>query len=199
MEQTDGETQQSDVPLGDQLRAIGYHLKRCAQDWGADVKKFGTPTQEIQREAGEALQEASRLIGLMVLEAGRILAVEPGHSRKHDHSALRSTSSAGFPRVWQLFLFLLPPSVRERVYEPAHEELKEDYIRARAICAGRCSRAWVAFCFTMRTGGLFAGSLWAVAGGTVRKVAFAAVALLFGEHAVTAVRAKIAEWWGRLL
>jgi len=177
-----------------QLHAIERDLHQFMQVWEAEVAKAGGPTPELQLAAA---QELKRVMLFMDSLADR--AIPPTQTGESDVPNPRLTSATGFPRVWQLFPFLLPPSVRERIYEPAHEELKEDYLRARAICAGRYSRAWVAFCFTIRTAGLFAGSLWAAVGGTARKVFIAAVALLFGEHAVAAVRAKVAEWWGRLL
>ena len=181
-------------PLMAQAKTLEHEMKRLLKDWEAEVAKYGSPTDGLAQSMCKSLKDVMSLMDTILA-----LPVSNADRGANDCKAPQWSSGSGFPRVWQLFPFLLPPSVRERIYEPAHEELKEDYLRARAICAGRYSRAWVAFCFTIRTAGLFAGSLWAAVGGTARKVFIAAVALLFGEHAVAAVRAKVAEWWGRLL
>jgi hypothetical protein len=127
--------------------------------------------------------------------ASKLLATGPTTAAATVHADL---PAAGFPRFWQLFPIILPRSVREKVYEPCHEELKEDYLKERARWTGKWTRRWVTLCFTVRTAGLVAQSLWAAAGGTARKLTLAAVALVLGERAVAVLREKIVEWLGRL-
>ena len=105
---------------------------------------------------------------------------------------------SGFPRFWNLFPVILPRSVRERIHDPAAEELKEDFIVARSKFRTKWARRWVTFAFTARTIALVWQSLWAVAGGAFRKFALGAAAVVFGPRAVEAAREWIAGWLGRL-
>jgi hypothetical protein len=66
-----------------------------------------------------------------------------------------------FPRIWLLIAFLLPGIVRTQTYDPAQEELKEDYLRARHLCSTLRERQWLTFCFTVRTAVLVVQSLCA--------------------------------------
>jgi hypothetical protein len=56
-----------------------------------------------------------------------------------------------FPRLWSLLPFALSRKTRERVYEPAHQELLEDYIRACSLKGGRGLKRWLIICFTIRS------------------------------------------------
>jgi hypothetical protein len=51
----------------------------------------------------------------------------------------------------QLFGYLLPHKARDRVFAPAYEEIKEDYLKT---CRLRTpwKRHWLTFCFVFRTG-----------------------------------------------
>lgn len=106
--------------------------------------------------------------------------------------------ASGFPRVWELFPIILPRAVRERIYEPAHEELKEDYLREKCRWNSRGARFWVNLSFTIRTGMLFLQSLWANAGGVGRKAIIGFIVFLFSERALKAVRGLYVELFGRL-
>jgi hypothetical protein len=124
-------------------------------------------------------------------------------------AALTSTPSTSqsqqgvFPWWWVLFPFILPRSVRERVYEPAFEELKEDYLKALPLWTGWLSRRWLTFCFSVRTAGLFGGSIWAAMwdaiGSRARKLIFGFIATVVGAQNADAIRQKLCEWFGRLL
>jgi len=72
-----------------------------------------------------------------------------------------------FPRAWALVPFILPRKVRLEVYEPACEELKEDYLEARRLARTKGARRWLAFAFTVRTIGLVLGSLHAAVGDRI--------------------------------
>jgi len=109
-----------------------------------------------------------------------------------------STPAPGFPRLWELFPIILPRSVRERIYEPYLEELKEDYLRERARWTGWYSRKWVTFAFTARTAGAFTNSAWAAIGGIGRRIAVGLVALLLGRSAVETIRELWFSWTGKL-
>jgi hypothetical protein len=70
----------------------------------------------------------------------------------------------GFPRVWSLAAFLLPQALRERVYEPAIQEMYEDYLLTRRAYRTKWSRRWLCLCFTIRTAVLWEQSLRAWGG-----------------------------------
>ncbi|MBP3957736.1 hypothetical protein J8F10_20995 [Gemmata sp. G18] len=98
-------------------------------------------------------------------------------------------------RWWNLFPFLLPRSVREKVYEPAHEELKEDYLLAHALREGWFSKRWLSFCFTVRTMILVNQSLWAALGSKFRKTALVLLVGIAGTQSSEAIRTWLARWF----
>jgi hypothetical protein len=107
--------------------------------------------------------------------------------------------SSSFPKIWELFPILLSRSVRTRVYEPAHEELKEDYIRERARWTGPIARRWVTFCFTARTACMVGQSLWACLGGKAKTAIVTGLGAIGLGRLIPALREKVFEWFGRLL
>jgi len=106
--------------------------------------------------------------------------------------------SPGFPRLWSLFPYLLPREVRERVYEPAHQELLEDYTLAYRKYRTKWSRRWLSFCFTVRTAMMWAESLRVMACSKGAKALRWLAYAVFGGQAIKAVRGIIFELFGRL-
>ena len=49
-----------------------------------------------------------------------------------------------------MFSFMLPRKAQREVFEPAYNDLLEDYVRARRF-RGRWARRWLAFAFTVRS------------------------------------------------
>lgn len=64
--------------------------------------------------------------------------------------ANQTTDDLSWPKVWHLFGFLLPHSIRDRVYGPAVQELLLDHLEARRY-RSTWARRWLCFCFLMRT------------------------------------------------
>jgi hypothetical protein len=60
------------------------------------------------------------------------------------------SSKISFPRMWDLFSYLLPRQTRERVFEPARQELLEDYLTSSSYRTP-WARRWLTLCFTFRT------------------------------------------------
>ena len=58
-----------------------------------------------------------------------------------------------FPQCWTLLGFLFSKKTRERIFEPAQQDLLAQYAKARQFKAKR-ERCWLMFCFTVRTVGL---------------------------------------------
>ena len=56
----------------------------------------------------------------------------------------------GWPKLWDLFSFLLPADVRETAYEPAKVDLLKDYVR-RLNYRGKWATRWIHFAFFVRT------------------------------------------------
>src|SRR6266545_2161218 len=55
------------------------------------------------------------------------------------------------PRFWRLFSYLLPRKTRERVFEPAYQELLEDYLTTHGKYRTKWAKRWLTFCYTFRT------------------------------------------------
>lgn len=96
--------------------------------------------------------------------------------------------SEGFPRIWSLFPFLLPHSVRERVYEPALNELLEDYLLLRGTRQASWDRRWLCFCFSVRTAVLVAQCLKAAGGDKAWRAARWVIAAIVGKRAAEWIR-----------
>lgn len=62
--------------------------------------------------------------------------------------------SRRFQRVWELFGFLLSKKTRERLYEPAYDDLLLQHAKAQDPKFGKWAVPWLNFCFTIRTIGL---------------------------------------------
>ena len=56
-----------------------------------------------------------------------------------------------FPRMWKLFSFILGERTRARVFEPAHEDMLEQYYLAKRSYRTKFARFWLAIAFTVRT------------------------------------------------
>ena len=62
-----------------------------------------------------------------------------------------TTRRSGFPRWWRLFSFGLPRRIRKRCFDPAYEELLEDYFEAKTKYRTKGARRWLTIAFTFRT------------------------------------------------
>ena len=54
-------------------------------------------------------------------------------------------------RFWRLFSYILPRSTRERVFEPAFQDLQADYLETRGKYRTAWAKRWLRFCFGVRT------------------------------------------------
>lgn len=72
-------------------------------------------------------------------------------------------------RLLELFQFVLPPKVQREVYEPAFNDLLEDFlIKARTYNTNWACR-WLKLCFVVRAGWMVVGSLWQMFGSVIGK------------------------------
>jgi hypothetical protein len=110
----------------------------------------------------------------------------------------QSLSQSRFPRMWQLFPFLLSREVRERVYEPSYQDLLEDYVRAQALRTTKMARWWLWACFSIRTIGLLAGSIGAATGVKFWRIAGIVMVFLFGREYSSRLYEAWVMWRGRL-
>jgi hypothetical protein len=60
------------------------------------------------------------------------------------------TRRTGFPRVWELFGFILDKQTRERVFEPHYNDMLAMYLEARRFRSKWAGR-WLKFSFMVRT------------------------------------------------
>jgi hypothetical protein len=116
---------------------------------------------------------ASISIGIVGVDFGRRIWTNDRNS---------SHINIDWPRLWELLGFALPKKTREKVYEPGHNELLEDFIRAKAYRT-KWARRWLALCFTFRTI-LLVTDCWRV------MMADKALSLL-----MKAVPQTIKRWW----
>jgi UDP-N-acetylmuramyl pentapeptide phosphotransferase/UDP-N-acetylglucosamine-1-phosphate transferase len=70
---------------------------------------------------------------------------------------------------WELFQFILPSKIRREVFEPAHNDLKEDYLTAKKYQSKWATR-WIAFCFICRTVYMVTECLWVAVGVKLEKL-----------------------------
>jgi hypothetical protein len=103
-----------------------------------------------------------------------------------------------FRRLWTLVSFAFSRDVRERIYEPAHQELLEDLIRAQAISSGKWAKRWLIICFTVRSFIMVAQSLGVSLGdkgsGILKKLFLA----VLGAEAVKSLRDFFFELFGKV-
>jgi hypothetical protein len=57
---------------------------------------------------------------------------------------------SGPPRFWKLFSYVFSHRIRSRIFEPALNEMIEDYLLARQDYRTQWARRWLNFCFTFR-------------------------------------------------
>jgi hypothetical protein len=70
-------------------------------------------------------------------------------------SLLRLIRCHDFPRLWNLSAYILDHKTREKIYQPAAEELIEDFLESRRKYRTPWARRWLTLCFTLRTLFLF--------------------------------------------
>jgi hypothetical protein len=104
-----------------------------------------------------------------------------------------TTGSAILNRTCRLLGYLMTPKHREQVYEPACEELVEDYIIARRQHTSKWSRRWLGLCYTIHAGTIFVQSLWSGLNDKVRRVIFWGGTTLFGIEAAKRLRWFLSE------
>ncbi len=79
---------------------------------------------------------------------------------------------ANFPRLWELFGFLLPKTTRDRVFEPAYNDLLAQHLKAREPRFDTPGQIrWLNFCFFVRSLCLVCGCYRCLIGGTVAAAA----------------------------
>jgi hypothetical protein len=122
-------------------------LQRIIDGLGFGRKYFNERTEEEQEfilAAADGLLSRGRS-----LEIHRVEHFVP-RQLLQNQAAPRTSSGSSFLSLWEFFPYLLPHRVRERVFEPAHQEMLEDYLLTKRI-RGRWARRWLSFCFTFRT------------------------------------------------
>jgi hypothetical protein len=95
-------------------------------------------------------------------ERRRVFPYAPRSSQNEDVTVTGPDPTSigpAFPRLWSLLAFLLPRKARAEAYEPAHQELLEDYLVARKLYRTKWARRWLTFCFMLRTVVMVAQSL----------------------------------------
>lgn len=172
----------------------------CEASRAVLLETFEAQLMAEHREFLERINQAHAKLWSLTGSVPEHCATQPTFADPRDSASTPSQPprppKEGFPRFWELFPIILPKSVRETVYEPCVEELKEDYLRERARWKGRFSRRWVTFCFTVRTVNLVFQSLWAATLSKTRKVLLGALTVIVGSQYAEAIRMRLAQWFG---
>jgi hypothetical protein len=100
-----------------------------------------------------------------------------------------------FPRIWWLLGFLLPRRVRQEVFEPAQEEMKEDYLRALRPLRTCGEARWLTMCFSFHTLVVVFQSAGAAIGDRGRRCLKLAVSAVLGAGAFRILRSFWQELW----
>lgn len=66
----------------------------------------------------------------------------------------RRPTRIDYSTTWNLLGFLFSHKMRNEIYAPVIEELKEDLLIARVKCRTRTQRRWIQLCFGLRTFGV---------------------------------------------
>jgi len=99
------------------------------------------------RDGRVLLALMSFFIGIVVLSVAYLTVSTAVEWLCDSVSALRR-----FPKLWELFRYLLPKRVQDAVWEPTFWELMEDYYSIVDRLEGRKWRTrWIVACFTLRT------------------------------------------------
>ena len=121
------------------------------------------PRRPLLAEWRRTANDVGVAVGLIVLRA--VLPTEPDSA---DGGRRYPSARSLFPRVWELFPFILGRKLRTEIYEPAHEELREDFVRAQ-LYTGAWAKRWLVFAFTVRTALLVLECLRVAAGERVMR------------------------------
>jgi hypothetical protein len=100
-----------------------------------------------------------------------------------------------FPRIWRLFGFLLPRKIRQEVFEPTPEEMKEDYLVALRPLLTRLEARWLIFCFSIRTLVIVCQSLRAALGDRGARSLRCAASGIFGAGAFRILQSLWQTMW----
>jgi hypothetical protein len=68
-----------------------------------------------------------------------------------DRESGSQRENEGLPRFLRLFSYILSHKVRDRIFEPAFQEILGDFLVAPGTYQTKWPRRWLNFCFTFRT------------------------------------------------
>jgi hypothetical protein len=80
----------------------------------------------------------------------------------------------------ELFSFILPRRTRLEIFEPAYNDLKGDFLKARRKFKTNGARRWLAFCFGLHVSFMVANCFWVMCSERVKKLILSFVFRKFG-------------------
>jgi hypothetical protein len=139
----------------------------------------GAPASDVvyTREASGGLVAGSSADVRMIIHEAH------EHTEQLREEVRRIIAAVRFARFLDLFSYLLPRKTRERVFEPAREELLEDYLTSYSHYRTLWARRWLTFCFTFRTA-------WMVA-DCIRVMLISPL----GRFLLLLIPAAVRRWW----
>jgi hypothetical protein len=151
--------------LGQSLRTLHANRKvvSSAAELMNEVERLANSSPDAEtRDLARALLHSSDLVAQIAgydSEGDREIQLkEFGSSQQNAVSRVTSlplirddTAPPGrLPRFWRLFSYILPKQTRVRVFEPAYNDMLEDYA-TRGKYRTKWAKRWLAFCFTWHT------------------------------------------------
>ncbi|MFN0131997.1 MAG: hypothetical protein ACKVW3_05635 [Phycisphaerales bacterium] len=124
----------------------------------ADVVSGVSDFSGILRVACGVLGVVCGVLGVRLIAANNFETERRILSALGKFRRVTAISVPHWPRLWKLMAFLLPKETRERVFDPAHADLLDQYLLAKRY-RGKWVKRWLAFCFLVRTFVMYADCL----------------------------------------
>jgi hypothetical protein len=154
-------------------------IESVVSDIDSLVEAYSGLEEVVRSKGAEWREQSLEQFGVGVKNYCSTLEVFKIHLMVQWQTAPRDIS--GFPLLWELFGFALRRRTRERIFEPAYQDMFAQHLKARQF-TGKWERRWLNFCFALRTIGLVL-SCWRIATWT------AAITIAF-----RLIPANVKEW-----
>jgi len=145
-----------DIPIHElspvEARAILWHsgeflISQCSP---AEIETF------------RGILEKEPLSNEMLARARGLNLTLRSHATDPEKAADRIAAEApsdGLPRFWRLFSYLLSRKSREELFEPAYNDMLQDYLETRGQYRTKWAKRWLKLVFTLKTVSMVCGCM----------------------------------------
>lgn len=130
---------------------------------------YDVMTREPELAKG-CIDELLHVLRERMLTEGSMTSQPIQMSREPAMTRERTAASDGLPRIWSILACAMSPKLRDNVYSPAIEELKEDYLLSLMNDNTPLERRALGWIFFVRGVLTYCQCLWAGLGETVRRL-----------------------------